>query len=175
MTLSLRQWWKSDRAAAAAEFALILPIVIFIFAAVIEFGRIFQVYAATNRLATQFAIAWSDCSDSPAGTCQTELGAYSSAFTIANIAPQLTPASLTLSMFEVQMAGTSANVVYAYPAGATLTTAQVNLAKANIASGQIGVIVTASYAHTLQFFSAQITPLLGSRLNPNYTVVQLKS
>ena len=111
----------------------------------------------------------------PAGTCQTELNAYSASYTIANIAPQLTPTSLTLTMFEVQMSGTTPTVVYAYPASATLTAAQTTVAQANFPSGQTGVIVSASYAHTLDFFSTLMTPLLGSLLTPSYTVAQLKS
>ena len=154
---------------------MIVPIIVLLFAAIVEFGRIFQVYAATNRLATQYAIAWADCSDDPAGTCQTELGYYTSSYTIANIAPQLTASALTLTMFEVQMSGTTPTVVYAYPSGATLTAAQTSAATATFGSGQTGVIVTASYAHTLIFFSTLMTPYLGAALNPTYTVVQLKS
>jgi Flp pilus assembly protein TadG len=169
------RFWRSERAAAASEFALILPLIVLMFAAIVEFGSIFQVYAATNRVATQFAIAWADCSDSPAGTCQSELNTYSSSFTIANIAPQLTATSLTLTMFEVTMAGTTPTVVYSYPSSATLTAAQTAAAQATFASGQTGVVVTASYVHTLQFFSFFMTPFLGANLNPTYTVVQIKS
>jgi Flp pilus assembly protein TadG len=171
----LRKFSASKRAAAAVEFALIVPVVVFLFGAIVEYGRIFRVYAATNRLATQFAIAWADCSDSPAGTCKTELNAYSASYTIANIAPQLTPASLTLTMFQIQMSGTTPTIVYSYPAAATLTAAQTTLAQANFASGQTGVIVYASYAHSLDFFNTLLTPLLGSYLTPSYTVAQLKS
>ena len=59
------------------------------FAAVVEAGRLFQVYDATNRLATQYAIVFADCSDIPAGTCNTELAALGSSSAIANIVPQL--------------------------------------------------------------------------------------
>jgi Flp pilus assembly protein TadG len=178
MLRGLRKLWASKRAAAAVEFAIVVPIILFLFAGIIEFGRIFQVYVATNRLATQFAIAWSDCSDSPAGYCQTELNNYSSSYAIANIAPQLTltpPNKFTLTMFEVQMSGTTPTVVYSYPAGATLTPGQTIVAQANFPSNQYGVIVTASYVHTLDFFSVLMTPLLGTLLTPTYTVAQLKS
>ncbi|WP_158815145.1 TadE family protein [Methylocapsa sp. S129] len=167
------KFWTSKRAAAASEFALVLPIILFMFAAIVEFGRIFQVYVATNRLATQFAIAWADC----ATACQTELNEYSSSYTIANIAPQLTTTSppLTLTMFEVTMSGTTPTVVYSYPASATMTAAQTTVAQANFSSGQTGVIVTASYAHTLDFFNSLMAPILGPYLNPTYTVAQLKN
>ncbi len=175
MLRSCRKLWMSRQAAAASEFALILPIILFLFAAVIEFGRLFQVYAATNRVAAQFAIAWADCSDDPAGTCQTELGAYTASYTLANIAPQLDPTKLTLTMFQVTMSGTTATVVYAYPSGASLSAAQTSAAQANFASGQTGVIVSASYVHTLDFFGNLISPYLGSYLTPSYTVAQLKT
>jgi Flp pilus assembly protein TadG len=178
MLRGLRKLWASKRAVAATEFAIVAPIILFLFAGIVEFGRIFQVYVATNRLATQFAIAWADCSDSPAGTCQTELNAYSASYTIANVAPQLSftsPNSFTLTMFEVQMSGTTPTIVYSYPASATLTSAQTSVAQANFPSGQTGVIVTASYVHTLDFFSVLMTPLLGTLLTPTYTVAQLKS
>ena len=161
--------WTSKQAAAASEFALVLPVILFMFAAIVEFGRIFQVYAATNRLATQFAIAWADC----ATACQTELNTYSSSYTIANIAPQLDPTKLTLTMIEVTMSGTTPTVVY--PAGATMSASQISIAQANFASAQSGVIVTASYTHTLDFFNSLMAPILGSYLNPTYTVAQLKN
>jgi len=175
MRRALARIWSSRRGTALTEFAIILPVVIFMFAGIIEFGRIFQVYAALNRLATQYSIAWADCSDDPAGTCDTELGEYTSSYTIANFAPQLNAGSLTLTMFQVQMSGSTPTVVYAYPSGATLTAAQTSAASSTFASGQTGVIVTASYTHSLIFFNQLMTPLLGGVLNPTYTVVQLKS
>jgi hypothetical protein len=72
-----------------------------------------------NRLATQYAFVWADCSDSPVGTCLTELGNYTPSASLANIAPQLTPANIGLRMFQVMVAGSNANVVYAYPTGQT--------------------------------------------------------
>lgn len=175
MTRGLRKLWASRNATAAVEFALVLPIIVFMFGATIEFGRIFQVYAATNRLASQFAIAWADCSDYPAGACQTELTAYSASYSIANIAPQLDPTKLTLTMFEVTMSGTTPTIVYSYPASATLTAAEKSAAQANFGTSGTGVIVYVSYAHTLDFFNNLMTPVLGSYLTPSYTIAQLKS
>lgn len=173
--MALPCFLKERRATAATEFALIMPLVVLLFAAIVEFGRIYQVYNATNMIASQFAIVWADCSDSPAGTCQTELGNYTTTAMINNIAPQLNPANLTLQMFEVTMSGSSPSIVYSYPSTATLSAAQTTLAQANFVSGQTGVIVTATYSHSLQFFSTLITPFLGAYLTPTYTIAQLKS
>ena len=68
-----------------------------------------------NRLATQYAFVWADCSDFPVGTCLTELGNYTPSASLANIAPRL----IGLRMFQVMVAGSNANVVYAYPTGQT--------------------------------------------------------
>jgi Flp pilus assembly protein TadG len=166
---------RSDRASAAVEFALISPIVLLMLAGVVETGRFLQVYDAVNRLANQYAIAWADCSDQPAGTCSTELNSYTSAFTIANFAPELTESNVTLSMFEVTMSGSTPTIVYAYPSNATMSATQISAAQTAFSAGQIGVVVTASYQHSLIFFSHQMTPYLGSYLSPSYTTAQLKS
>ncbi len=166
---------------AAIEFALLAPILLILAAGITEFGRIFTVYNQVNRLATQYAIAWADCVDTPVGACGTELTNLSAANTIANIFPLLQSANLTLQMFQIDMVsstdGTSANptVIYAYPAGATMTTAQYNLATARFSAGQTGVIVTASYQHSLTYFPTLMTPYLGGYLNPTYTVAQLRA
>lgn len=72
------------------------------------------------------------------------------------------------------MSGTTPGVVYAYPTGATLSASQTTAAQAAFESGQVGVLVTLSYQHSIEFFSALMTPHLSSRLNPSYTVTQLK-
>jgi len=140
-----------------------------------EFGRAFQVHNAVNRLATQYAIAWADCSDFPAGTCQTELSSFSNATAVGNIVPGLVPASISLSMFQVQMSGSTPAVTYAYPTGGALSSSQIASAQSTLGAGQSGVVVTVSYAHTLRFYSALMTPYLSTKLNPSYTVTQLKS
>jgi Flp pilus assembly protein TadG len=167
----MRRWLRSDRATAALEFGLTVPTLLLFIGGIVEFGRAFQVYAVVNRLAAQYAIVWADCSDpSNTGVCSTEMTNYTAANAIANIAPQLVASRLTLQMFQVLMSGTTPTIVYAYPTGATLSTAQ-----ATLSSGQSAVIVTASYSHTLVYFSALMTPFLGSHLTPAYTIVQLKS
>jgi Flp pilus assembly protein TadG len=175
MRRAAQRFIAATKGAAAVEFVFIAPLAILIFAGVAEFGRIFQVYNATNRLASQYAIAWADCLDTPTGTCATELAEYWQPSSIANFAPQLNAKGLTLQMFEVQMSGTTPNVVYSYPSNASLTPAQAGFAETTFHSGQTGVIVTATYQHRLKFFSTLMTPFLGPYLTPSYTVLQLKS
>jgi Flp pilus assembly protein TadG len=170
----ISRWLRSTDGTAAIEFALVAPLLLLLAGATVEFGGILKVYNATDRLAAQYAISWADCSDLPAGTCQTELATYTAAATISNVAPQLTPANLTLKMFQLQMSGSTPTVVYAYPSGATLTSQQTTAAQAVLQSGQSGVLVTASYQHSLNLFSVLMTSYLASKLNPSYTVVQLK-
>ncbi|MGA2289273.1 TadE/TadG family type IV pilus assembly protein [Bradyrhizobium sp.] len=170
----LQDFRRSGSATAAIEFAFILPVLLMMFAAVVEAGRLFQVYDATNRLATQYAIVFADCSDIPAGTCNTELAALGSSSAIANIVPQLQTGHLSVSIFQVSMSGTTPTVVYAFPAGATLTPNQTLAAQGLLSSNQSGVVVTATYSHSLEFFQTLMSPYLSSVLTPSYTAVQLK-
>ena len=156
------------------EFALIAPLLLLLAGAIVEFGMVFKAYNATDRLAAQYAISWADCSDLPAGTCQTELATYTAAATISNVAPQLIAANVTLQMFQVRMAGSTPVVIYAYPSGGTLSSQQVTAAQGILQAGQLGVVVTATYQHSLNLFSALMTSYLSSKLRPSYTVVQLK-
>jgi Flp pilus assembly protein TadG len=166
--------FMNPNASAAIEFGLVAPVIIVLIAGIVEFGRIFVVYNTVNRLATQYAIAWSDCSDSPIGACLTELSSYTASNAIANFVPQLNAAKLTLQMFQISMSGTTPTVVYSYPSGSSLTASQISLAKTTFTSGQSAVIVTATYAHSLTYFPAVMTPFLGSVLKPSYTALQLK-
>ncbi len=143
-------------------------------AGVVELGRLFVVYDGTNRLATQYAIVYADCSDVPTGTCNTELTALSSTNAISNIEPQLIASLLSITIFQVSMSGTTPTVVYSYPSNATLTSSQVTAAQGVLTNGQSGVIVTATYNHSLQFFQTLMTPYLASALTVSYTAVQLK-
>jgi Flp pilus assembly protein TadG len=171
----LRAWaWRRGRGTAAAEFAIVTPVAMLLCAGIIEAGGLLEVTNATNQLATQYALAWADCSDSPAGTCSTELSAYTAASTIANLAPQLVASRLTLQMFQVTNSGGSLGITYAYPTGATLSSAQTAAGLATFASGQAGVIVSATYAHTLNFFPTLMTPFFGNDLTVSFTVAQIK-
>lgn len=174
MNASLKTYFISTRATAAVEFAIIVPVLILLAAGITEYGRFFSVSDAANRLATQYAAAWSDCSDIPAGTCATELNTYVSPSTIGNFAPQLNASQTTISMFQVQMAGGAPTVVISYPANAALSADQITAAASALSDGQSGVIVTVTYAHTLAFFPTQMSSWMNSLLNISYTVVQLK-
>jgi hypothetical protein len=179
MTRLARKYLSSRSANAAVEFAIVLPVLMLFAGSTTELGRAFQVYDAANELATQYAIAWADCSDYPTGACSTEMSSLTTASAIANIAPQLTTANVTLQMFQVQMSGTTPTVIYAggYPASAstTLSSAQTAAAAAAFADGQSGIIVTVSYAHSLLYFPSQMSSALNAHLTPTYTITQLKS
>jgi Flp pilus assembly protein TadG len=174
MLKSFRNFMRSRSGSSAIEFSFIAPVLVMMIAGVVELGRLFVVYDGTNRLATQYAIVYADCSDVPAGTCNTELTALGSTSAISNIEPQLLTSLLSVTMFQVSMSGTTPTVVYSYPSGSTLTASQVTAAQGVLTDGQSGVVVTATYNHTLQFFQTLMTPYLASALTASYTAVQLK-
>lgn len=171
----IRAFAGSNRGTAAVEFAILVPVLLLFAAGVTEFGRYFAVSDAANRLATQYAAAWADCSDVPAGTCSTELSTFASANVIANVAPQLIASRTTLTMFQVSMSGTTPTIVSAYPSGGALSAPQVTAARASFTNGQSGVVVTVAYNHSLAYFSNLMSPYLSSLLSISYTVTQLKS
>jgi Flp pilus assembly protein TadG len=148
----LSRWVQSRHAASAVEFAIIVPLMLLLMAGTVEFGRAFQAYQASNQLATRYASTWADCSDYPAGTCNTILSTYTSTYAIQNLVPQLTAANLTIRMIQFQMSSGTANVIYASPSGATLTAAELAVATKAVASGQTGVVVTVTYVYNLVFF-----------------------
>jgi Flp pilus assembly protein TadG len=178
----LRRWLANTRATAAVEFALTVPLLLLLLAGIVEVGRAFQVYTVVNRLATQYATTWADCSDAPSGTCSTEMSNFVATSSIANIVPQLTAASLTLRMLQVSItSGGTISVVYASPSGATLSASETTLVQNTcqpvlaIPQTCSAVVVTASYAHSLVYFQALMTSYLSSHLSPSYSVAQLKS
>lgn len=174
MPRSFRNFTRSRSGSSAIEFSFIAPVLLMMIAGVVEIGRLFVVYDGTNRLATQYAIVYADCSDVPSGTCNTELTVLGSTNAISNIEPQLQTSLLSITIFQVSMSGTTPTVVYAYPSGSTLTASQVTAAQGVLTDGQSGVVVTATYNHTLQFFQILMTPYLASALTASYTAVQLK-
>jgi Flp pilus assembly protein TadG len=176
--------WRHKRSVAAVEFAIILPVMMLMVAGIIEFGAILQVYKATNRLATQYALSWADCFDTGTVTCQTELATYTNATTIANLAPQLTIKNLALTLAEITVTDGAPSVVNSggYPnanagqlatATSVATSAFTDTAKAT--ESQTIVVVVAQYKHTLDFLPAFVSPFLANALTTNYTVAQLKT
>ena len=175
MSSFVRSLLRSRAGTASVEFALLVPVMITMAGAAFELGRAFQAYNAANRLATQYAFTWSDCSDSPAGTCLTELSSYTSASTLANVAPQLIASKINLRMFQVTVAGINANVVYAYPAGQTLTAAETTAATSTLTNGQTGVVISISYVHQLVAFANVMSSILAPSYTMTFTVVQVKA
>lgn len=161
-------------ATSGTEFGLILPILMLMIAGLVEFGQIQRVYAVSNRLASQIATAWADCSDTPAGTCSTEMNTYVASATLGNVAPQLTTANVTIQMFWMQITPTTSTVTYSYPALASPTAAQVTNARNRFGSGNI-VIVSVTYSHSLMFFGSWISTYLSGSLTPSYSFAQLRS
>ncbi len=164
----------------AVEFAILAPVIILMLACLYEFGTAFQAMTAANRLASEYAISWADCVDNPTGTCQTEMGLYTPAASIGNIAPQLTASRVGLQMFQVSMSGTTPNVTYSYPSGAALSAAQTTAAQASLTTGENGVIVTVNYTYIPAVFGGLTIPGFGNIIPTagfpmSYTVVQLKA
>jgi len=199
MLRQLKRFGDVEQATAAIEFALVVPILLLLIGGVVEFGSLFKVYNAVNRLASQYAIAWADCTDT-SGSCSSaagtgELPNYTSATTITNLFPQLQnfASNGQLRMFQVSMAAsipviTTPNAspigYYEYPTVAVLSASEITAAQTFICpqpvsaatcTGQSGVIVTASYTYNLSYFPAVMTKLIGSVFTPTYTVAQLKS
>jgi Flp pilus assembly protein TadG len=169
------RFWSARTGTAAVEFAIVLPVMIALAGGSFELGRAFQAYDATNRLATQYAFVWADCSDSPVGTCLTELSTYTPSASLANIAPQLITSNISLRMFQVTAAQSSVNVVYAYPGGQSMTAAEQAAALAVLNNGQSGVVVSISYVHSLLAFTTLMSPIIGSSYTMAFTVVQVKA
>jgi Flp pilus assembly protein TadG len=179
---AFRSFGRSQGGVAAAEFALIAPTLILLMACAFEVGRALQSVQAVNKLASQYAIAWADCTDEPAGTCggtgstpTGELAQYANTNAIANLAPQLNASAVTLQMFQVTMSGTTPTVVHGYPGG-TLTATQIAAAQSVLqTSGQSGVIVTVSYTYRIAVFSSLLANLVPATIPMTYTIAQLKA
>jgi len=173
---------------AAIEFALIMPVMALLAGGSVEFGRLFAVTDATNQLATQYALAWANCSESSIntnGVCSQELPNYTTAASIANVAPQLVLADLTLTMVEFTVSSTGvATPVYSggYPGvdsvqlgDATTVAGSAFTLFAGPSAVQYVVVVEAKYTHSLLIFGTLMAPFLNQYLIPSFTAVQLKS
>jgi Flp pilus assembly protein TadG len=177
-----------SRATAALEFALIFPVMLLLIAGIVEFGSVFVAIEATNRIATQYALAWANCSENSIdtnGLCSQELTTYITAASISNVVPKLILANLTLTMveFTVSSGGT---VTAVYSRGYSAVNA-AQLADATTRAGsaftlfpgpaavQYVVVVEAEYAYSLLFFATLMSPFLPNPLTFSYTAIQLKS
>jgi len=171
----LRNFFGSRTATAAVEFAILVPVMIGLAGGGFELTRAFWSYNAANRLATQYAFTWADCSDSPVGTCLTEMGTYTPSAALTNIVPQLTAANISLRMFQITVNQGVVNTVYAYPTGATPTAAEKTSATSTLNNAQTGVIVSVSYVYNLMIFTTLMSPIIGSSYTMAFTVVQVKA
>lgn len=171
----LARFRLSERGSAAIEFAIIAPVMLLLAGGVAEFGRALQANNEANRLATQYAIAYADCSDEPVGRCASELLAFGASAASANISPTLNASNVKLSMFQFRMAGSTPIVTYSYPASLTLDAAQATAARAAVSDGETGVLVTVTYTHDVALFQKLMKPYLGTALSFPYTIAQLKS
>ncbi len=156
-------------------------------AGITEFGRIFEVYTATDRLAAAYAFSWAYCPDSN-GSCGTELSTYTNPIAISNVVPQLTLANLSLTMAEysvIDVAGVIGAPILVYQGGyqsqptdlaaTAVAAATYTVATAQPNSTQYVVVAIATYQHSISFFSYLMTPYLSSYLRPTYTVAQIKN
>ena len=164
----------SRSGSAAVEFAFIAPVLILLGAGVFELTRAFQARGAIDKLASQYAITYADCVDSPAGACNTELSSFDAAASLKNLEPLLVH-PITLQMFQVVMNNSTPQVTYAYPSGGSLTSAQSTAASNVLTSGQTGVVVTVSYTYTLDIFPGVLNGIVPSSIPMSYTVAQLKA
>ena len=166
---------RARSGSAAVEFSFIAPVLILMGAGVFELTRALQARSAIDKLASQYAIAYADCVDAPAGACNTELSSFSAAPSLKNLEPLLVH-PITLQMFQVLMDGNGKpQVTYAYPSGGALTSAQSAAATNVLTSGQTGVVVTVSYTYTLDVFPGVLNGIVPSSMPMTYTVAQLKA
>lgn len=78
-------------------------------------------------------------------------------------------------MFQVTVAGNNVNVVYAYPTGQALTSAEQTAATSTLTNGQSGVVVSISYVHSLIVFATLMSSIIGPSFTMAFTVVQVKA
>jgi Flp pilus assembly protein TadG len=167
---------RDRRASAGIEFVVCGFAISLLAGGVFELGSLMVANAQLNRLAMQYANSYADCSDATSGACQTELNLYVSSTALEYMAPQLTPADVSLTMAQVKMNGSTPSIDYIYPTGGSLTAAQTTAltAATSVGTGQTGVVVTVTYPYRLLIFSTLMAPIIGSSWTLTYTVAQLK-
>jgi Flp pilus assembly protein TadG len=167
---------QDRRGIAATEFAIVGPLILVMLGGFFEIGRLLQVSAQVERLASQYAVVWSDCPD--ATTCQTEMNELAASGSTSNVASNaasvLDSTRLTIDLYQV----TVANGVVQEVLGtrSSLASDVVAAALAAFSDGQTGAIVKMTYSHQLIIFSALMQPILGaSTYNFSQTVAALRS
>lgn len=134
-----------------------MPVLILLMGATYELAGGIEANSQLNIMVGQVALSWGDCSDSPAGTCQTEMNQYIAAR--SNIAPVLNTSQLTLNLWQVNNSFGTINVVYGTTA---ITPAARDLALAQIPGGQSGVVAIGSYTYQARAFVVVTQPFIGS-------------
>jgi Flp pilus assembly protein TadG len=108
--------WRSERGAAAIEFALVLPLLLLILLAIIEFGRAYNVQIsltnAARETARTMAIKSTSLSDADAWNAAVAAGSAAS--------PALDLAKMTFAQPDACSADPTVDVVITYDYG-TLT------------------------------------------------------
>lgn len=171
----LRRFRHDDNAIAAIEFAIIVPVVVALFATTLEFGLYYRSLDAVNKLASQYAIAFADCFDD--ADCTTERSAIISSTLATNLTQGLVPASLTIRMFKVNVSSTG-TITVKVPSGGTLDTNEQAAVTTKIYKSGVareGVVVTVSYTHSAQFFASTANTFLAPYFNIKARVAQLKN
>ena len=166
----LRRFRRQQRASVAIEFAFLVPILILLMGGTYELAGGIEANSQLNTMVGQVALSWGDCSDSPAGTCRTEMNQYISA--LSNIAPALDSTKLTLSLWQVSVSFGTVNMVY----GTTALTANARaIALAQIPDGQSGVVIIGNYTFNARAFTLVTQPFIGSGIVLSQTAVARKA
>jgi Flp pilus assembly protein TadG len=170
-----RRFNRDNRAVAAIEFAIIVPVVVALFATTLEFGLYYRSLDAVNKLASQYAIAFADCFDD--ADCTSERTALISTTLATNLTQGLVPASLSIRMFKVNVSSTG-SITVKVPTGGTLDTNEQAAVSTRIYKSGVareGVVVTVSYTHSAQFFASTANTFLAPYFNIKARVAQLKN
>jgi len=172
----LRRFRRDDRAIAAIEFAIIVPVVLALAATTLEFGMYYRALDAVNKLAAQYAIAWADCAG--ATECQAEANVFSST-TLANnlTSGSLVAANLSFRLYQAKRQNST--TLYAPTVAIPSATVPDSNEKAAIlnkveTNEKFGVVVTITYTHVPQFFASTANAFLAPYLTIRARVAQLQ-
>ena len=161
---------RGERASIAVEFAFLVPVLILLMGGTYEVSGAIEANSQLNIMVGQVALSWGDCNDSPTGTCQTEMNQYVTAR--ANIVPALNGGQLTLNLWQVTVLGTTVSTSYSTSA---ITAAAISVARAQIPSGNTGIVVIGSYTFQARAFTVVTQPFIGSGLIFSQTAAARKT